>query len=287
MFIAGKYGKAPQLPQCPGFEGCGIVEESGGGLKGRLFTGKRVCVLNKAGGNWSEHAIVPASDLIPVGRALSDQQAATFFVNPGSAYVMTRRVLNIPAGDWLLQTAAGSVLGKMVARLGTEFRFRTINVVRNDRHVDALKAAGAHEVIVWDGDKDTPQQLQSQVAAITGQSGLRHAIDPVGGSTGSAVIGCLTHGARMLCYGTLSWEPLQFSPRTLMVQAAKIEGFWLGNYMQSIRLPSKLRLIRRLNSLIARGVLHTEIVGEFSLDQISDAIECARSTDGKTLLRIG
>ena len=65
----------------------------------------------------------------PVPDDLPDEQAAAFFVNPASALAMTRHVLKVPPGDWLLQTAAGSALGRMVIRLGKHFGFRTINVV--------------------------------------------------------------------------------------------------------------------------------------------------------------
>ncbi|MCP4170051.1 MAG: alcohol dehydrogenase catalytic domain-containing protein, partial [Fuerstiella sp.] len=57
MFIRGVYGLEPHLPQSPGFEGVGVVEASGGGLRGKLFRGKRVAVLNRAGGNWSEYTV--------------------------------------------------------------------------------------------------------------------------------------------------------------------------------------------------------------------------------------
>ena len=98
MFVRGTYGVKPSLPQVPGFEGVGVVEESGGGLRGKIFRGKRVAVLNKSGGNWAAQTVVPADQVIPLSSSLSLEQAATFFVNPATVWIMTQEVLKIPSG---------------------------------------------------------------------------------------------------------------------------------------------------------------------------------------------
>ncbi|MCP4169887.1 MAG: zinc-dependent alcohol dehydrogenase family protein [Fuerstiella sp.] len=289
MFVRGVYGVEPQLPQSPGFEGVGIVEASGGGLRGKLFHRKRVAVLNRAGGNWSEYAVVPAAQVIPVSNQLSVEQAATFFVNPATAWIMIQEVLKVRSGEWLLQTAAGSSLGMMVARLGHSLGFRTLNVVRNEEAVADLKAAGATEVVVFDPAKDSVDELLSSIRGIVGERKVRYAIDPVGGATGSAVVKELGHQGRMLVFGTLSEQPLQLNPRTLMTQQTSVEGFWLGNFMNDRNLLFKLKLVKRITRLILDGVLSTSIGETFSLDQISQAVTAAeeKARSGKVLLQIG
>src|SRR5262249_21486169 len=117
LLVRGEYGYRPKLPATPGTEGVGIVE-AGRGLLGRLRVGRRVAVLNETGGNWQEEVVVPALRVVPISRHVPDDQAATVFVNPATAFIMTRLVLKVPPGAWLLQTAAGSALGRMVIRLG-------------------------------------------------------------------------------------------------------------------------------------------------------------------------
>ncbi len=289
MFVRGVYGVEPHLPQSPGFEGVGIVEASGGGFRGKLFRGKRVAVLNKIGGNWSEYAVVPAAQVIPLSDSLSVEQAATFFVNPATAWIMTQEVLRVRRGEWLLQTAAGSSLGTMVVRLGNAMGFRTLNVVRHKAAVAGLIAAGATEVVVFDPVKDSADELVSAIHGIVGEQCVRHAIDPVGGATGSVVIRVLGPKGRMLVFGTLSEEPLQCSPRTLMTQQASVEGFWLGNFMADRNMLFKLKLVRRITRLILDGVLSTTVGEIFSLDRIGDAVAAAeaKARDGKVLLQIG
>ncbi|MEZ6063328.1 MAG: zinc-dependent alcohol dehydrogenase family protein [Planctomycetaceae bacterium] len=288
MFIRGIYGVQPQLPATPGFEGVGIVEGSGGGLRGRLFKGKRVVVLNQSGGNWAEYAIAPADRVIPVSSHLSVEQAATFFVNPATAWVMTREVLKVPQGAWLLQTAAGSSLGRMVIRLGNHCGFRTVNVVRREAQAAELKAEGANQVVVFDPEHHKADDLRDSLRQIVGDQGVRYAIDPVGGATGSAVVRSLGPGGRMLVYGTLSPQPLQFGSRDLMTQAATIEGFWLSRYMAGIGLARKLRLFRRIERLIRDGILATTIGRTWSLEQVTEAVAASENSDvdGKQLLSI-
>lgn len=288
MFVRGQYTIPAQCPATPGFEGVGVVEQSGGGLRGMLFRGMRVAVLNKRGGNWAEYAVVPSQEVIPVSRQLSLEQAATFFVNPATAWVMTREVLKVPQGQWLLQTAAGSALGRMIIRLGKYCGFQTFNVVRRAAVAEELRGLGADHVEVFDGSDEEAETFVRRIRQVVGSDGIRFAVDAVGGSTGSAVIRSLALDGRMLAYGTLSGQPLQFSPRTLMTVGSSVEGFWLGHFMNHTSLLFKLRLVRRLTKLIQSGILSSEVVATFSLDQIADAAKSAEdsSKSGKTLLRI-
>ena len=133
LVVKGRYGVLPKLPATPGFEGVGIVDQVGRGLLGKFAEGKRVTVINSAGGNWAEYAVIPAKQARPVAADIPDEQVATFFVNPATVIAMVSHVLRVPKGECLLQTAAGSELGKMVIRYCKEKGIRTINVVRRTR----------------------------------------------------------------------------------------------------------------------------------------------------------
>jgi NADPH:quinone reductase len=288
MYVRGRYTTAPRLPASPGFEGVGIVESSGGGLRGRFFRGKRVVVLNRVGGNWSEYVVVPSHQVIPISAALPVEQAATFFVNPATAWVMTQEVLRVPPGGWLLQTAAASSLGRMIIRLGKHRGFRTFNVVRRESQVAALKALGADHVEVFDGPSGTVDALRQSIQQVTGMDGVLYAVDAVGGETASAVLSCLARKGHMLVYGTLSSAPMQFSPRTMMTVGSRLDGFWLGNFMTEVSLPFKLRLVRRITQLIQQGILATTIRGTYALDDVCTAVAEAERPDqeGKILIRM-
>lgn len=288
MTVRGVYGQKPKLPAVPGYEGVGIVEESNAGLLGRFLKGKRVAVLNKTGGNWSEQVVLPAKQAIPLPADLPLEQAASFFVNPATAWVMTREVLRVPRRHQLLQTAAASALGKMVIRLGKRCGFFTLNVVRRPEQVDELKRIGADEVIVFDPARQPSEALRESVAKATGGCGVRYAIDPVGGAMASALIPCLDDEGRLLFFGSLSDDPVVFAQRHLMSTGARLEGFWLSRYMNTLGLVGKLRLVGKLKSLIRSGVLATDTGEAFPLEQVASAVSAAEQPgrSGKVLLRM-
>lgn len=283
LMVRGQYGRQPPLPATPGFEGVGVVE-SGCGLLARRVLGRRVAVLNSGGGNWQEKVVIPARQAVPVPKELSDEQAATFFVNPATALVLTRYVLQVPAGAWLLQTAAGSALGRMIIRLGQRFGFRTLNVVRRrEQAEELLRLGGTAAFATTDGP------LVERIAALTSGAEVRYALDAVGGTTGSEVVRTLGRGGRLIVYGTLAGEPLSIDPRTLMVGQKRIEGFWLSEWVRDQKPWTMLWLFRQIGKLMRAGVLVSEIGKSFALTDIHAAVRQASlpGRQGKVLLRMG
>jgi NADPH:quinone reductase-like Zn-dependent oxidoreductase len=283
LYIAGGHGLPTHLPATPGFEGVGVVVESGGGFMGWLRKGQRVAVINDRTGNWQEHCIIPARQAIPVSSAISDEQAACFFVNPATVVVLARHVLRVPRGAWLLQSAAGSSLGRMMIRLARRDGFRTINVVRRPEQVAELKQLGADEVIC-----ESTESIADRVGQITKGQGVSCAMDPVGGATGSKIISCLGDGGKAIVYGVLTGEPITLNPRFLIGGSKRVEGFLLSDWARQQSIFTLLRLFRQVGKLIREGVLQSNIGKIYPLDQIREAVRHAERAgkEGKILLKM-
>jgi NADPH:quinone reductase-like Zn-dependent oxidoreductase len=283
MVAEGRYGVLPTLPATPGFEGVGVVDEVGPGLIGRWIQGKRVVVINAQGGNWAEYAVIPARQARPVPHDIPDDQAAAFFVNPATVLAMVRHILAVPKGEWLLQSAAGSTLGRMVIALGKHDGFKSLNVVRRHEAIDELKKLGGDAVI---SSSDAP--IEQQVRQITGGKGVRFAIDPVGGQTGTEVFRSLGENGRLILYGTLSAEPIEVDPRLVISGPRTVEGFWLGHWMRQRSIPKALLLFREIASLIRQQVLASEIGRTYPLHEIQAAAREAATVarQGKVLLKL-
>jgi NADPH2:quinone reductase len=282
--VRGIYGVLPKLPATPGFEGVGIVDKIGPGLLGLFVKGKRVAAINSAGGNWAEYAVIPAKQARPVADDIPDEQAASFFVNPATVLALVRHVLNVPAGEWLLQSAAGSSLGRMIIRYCKSHGIRTLNVVRRREAVEELQALGGDATIV-----STEGPIDEQVRHLTGGKMVRHAIDPVGGDTGTQVFNSLGQDARLVVYGSLTGEAIRVDPRRLIAGNRVVEGFWLGHWMQGRSIPQSLSLFREIAREMRAGILTTEVGGRFPLESIAEAVRQAEAVGkrGKVLLTIG
>ena len=274
----------PAPPYALGGEGMGIVESAGSGFMARRLVGKRVAIgAPPPNGVWKDHVVVDAMKAVALPDAIPDDQGAMFFVNPFTAWVMTREVLRVPRGQWLLVTAAGSALGKSVVRLGKLFGFRTLCVVRSDSNSDVLRKLGADAIVETDH-----QDLVQSVSEITSGQGVGYAIDCVGGKLTADVVRCLGLRGRLLVYGTLANSPLTLPLRDLMMPSAEISGFLLPNWLAAqspLRLLGVLRTARRL---MAQGIFDTEVTEMFALDQVNDAIAAATrpGRTGKVMLRI-
>src|ERR1700759_4390624 len=126
--VRGRYGYQPELPASPGIEGVGIVEAVGPRVQGPPV-GTRVLLID-TWNTWREQIVCPAEKLVPVPAGLDDSAAATSYINPLTAWALSRSAHNLKEGDWLLQTTAASSVGKLVLQLAQKYRFKTINVIR-------------------------------------------------------------------------------------------------------------------------------------------------------------
>jgi NADPH:quinone reductase-like Zn-dependent oxidoreductase len=183
---------------------------------------------------------------------------------------MVRNVLKVPQGEWLLQTAAGSALGKIVIQLGRAYGFRTINVIRNAEQAQELKQLGGDVVIV------AGQDLKQEVLAQTRGKGFRYALDAVGGELGNAVIDALAPRGHLLIIGDLGEGNLKLDVKNILFKTLRIEGFWLSEWVR--RNPFKIPgLYFRLVRLLSSQKLVMPECRTFPLEEVVAAVEFAES----------
>ncbi len=279
LTVRGFYGALPKLPATPGLEGMGEVASLGDDVKS-LRLGQRVIPLGVAG-TWQEYLLVESTQVIPVPDSVSDQTAAQFVVNPLTAWIMTVEELRLEPGEWLLQTAAGSTLGRIVLQIAASRGFKTINVVRRRAQVEELRALGADEVICTE-DED----LAERVKEITGGAGAIKAIDAVGGETGGAVVSAMGRGGVLLVYGVLSLEPMPVDCGRMIFTSMTIRGFWLTEWFRSAPPERQQSATMEMLGLMATNKIVPPVEAEYPLTEVLAAVEHAERTgrSGKVLL---
>jgi NADPH:quinone reductase-like Zn-dependent oxidoreductase len=204
-------------------------------------------------------------------------------VNPATAVLMVRHVLAVPRGEWLLQSAATSELGRMIIRLARRDGIRTVNVVRRREAVSDLKRLGADAVIA---SEDGP--IDEQVRKVVGPQGVRYAIDPVIGETATQMYQALAEDGRMLIYGSLTREPMRVGgdPRYILSGRRILEVFWLGYWLPRLGTEKRTGLFEEVVALISEGTLASSIGRRYPLDDIAAAVAQSetRGRSGKVLL---
>ncbi|KAH9571707.1 hypothetical protein CY35_02G107300 [Sphagnum magellanicum] len=190
----------------PGSEGVGIVHDVGEGvttvLKGqRVVPFVQVENLKKGQGTWQEYVAVRGDLVRVVPDSISDVAAAQFVINPWTVHGMLSD-LQIPKGEYVLQTAAGSALGRQLIKLAKHWDIKTINLVRRKEQKEELKALGADEVIVIN-DED----VVTRVKEITGGKLAYGALDAVSGELTKQVCASVRDGGQVFVYGFLAgWD---------------------------------------------------------------------------------
>jgi NADPH:quinone reductase-like Zn-dependent oxidoreductase len=109
-----------------------------------------------------------ADKLVPVPGGLDDSAAATSYINPLTAWALTRSAHNLKEGDWLLQSGAASSVGKLVLQLAQQFRFKTINVIRRREQETIIRNLAGNEVICT---------ARPRLQELTAGKGVERAID--------------------------------------------------------------------------------------------------------------
>ncbi len=279
LTISGDYGRLPRLPATPGLEGMGRVDTLGEGVRG-WRPGDRVIPLS-AGGTWSEYVIADAPLLLPVADAVSDATAAQFVVNPVTAWVMLVEELQVEPGDWILQTAAGSTLGRLVIQLGRLRGFHTVNLVRRPEQVAELLALEA-DAVFCTGEAG----IVERVRELTGGRGVKGALEAVGGETGALALRCLRPGGVMLVYGLLGGEPLPLHNGEMLFRGLTVRGFWLTQWFRRNDPAHVAATLGTLMQLMADGHLLPPVEASYDLAQFPAAIAHAGrpGRQGKVLL---
>ena len=279
LTVRGAYGTLPPLPATPGYEGMGVVEAIGPDVGG-VPVGQRV-IPGRISGTWQQLVVARSASLIPVPPGVSDESAAQFVVNPLSAWIMITEELALRPGEWLLQTAAGSTLGRIAFQISRLRGVKTIDVVRRRDQAEELKARGAGEVVCT-ADED----LARRVMDITQGIGAAAAMDAVGGRVGAEVLRALRPGGVMLVYGQLSREPTPLDGGQMIFRALSVRGFWLTQWLRRAPPGKVQQVMREVLTKMAEGGLGPPVEASYDLGDIAEAVRHAERPGrrGKVLL---
>ncbi len=278
LMFEGRYPGPTEFPAPIGIEGAGRVVEVGTGVDD-LKVGNKVISLDRA--NWAERVCGGSDRFIKVPEALDIRQAAMLKANPPSAELMLEDYVALNSGNWVIQNAANSAVGRHIIKLAAMRGIKTVNIVRRTELVDELVALGADLVIVEGAD------LGQRVRNLIGKdANMPLAVDAIGGRACLDLADCLSDGGTIVNYGFLSGDPCMLTPTHTIVHGISLTGFWLVGFMQKTPRPQIEAMYTKMSNYFIEGVLDVPIEAEYTLDQIAEALAHAgrESRSGKILL---
>jgi NADPH:quinone reductase-like Zn-dependent oxidoreductase len=275
--IEGTYGTLPELPATLGNEGVGRVAAVGADVFS-LHSGDLVAPLGV--GSWCSHRNVSIDRIVALPAGIDAQQAAMIAVNPPTAYAMMHEFAALEPGDWIVQNAANSAVGRCVIQLARRLGFRTLNVVRRPELIDELLALGADHVVTEETNlRDTARALMNGAEA-------RLALNAVGGASALNLANALAFGSPLVTYGAMGRQPLKIPNGLLLFRGLTFHGFWLRRWMETKPAAEKGRIFGLLAEMIREGALHMPVHRVFPIDDIHTALREAAEgqRSGKVLL---
>lgn len=276
LMISGRYGYRPKLPCVVGSEGVGRVVAIGRGVK-HLKEGDRALVPYPSAA-WAERIKTDASRLRPLAGG-DVHQLAMLGINPPTAYLMLTEYVTLPSGAWVIQNSANSGVGRALIPIARSLGLKTVNIVRRDDVVAEVRAIGGDVVLV-----DGPD-LAKRVAAETGNAPISLAIDGVGDTSTTNLLGCLTEKGAHVFYSTISGKPSVVPATHFIFRDISMRGFWLATWFKTATPDKITAMYDRLAPLVASGAISTPIAGTYSFAQFAEAVAVASKNRGKALFR--
>src|SRR6266481_1361102 len=163
----------PPLPLVLGNEGIGRIVEVGSGVD-TVQVGDLVALPLLAGA-WREQLVLSAVGLfrLPEGNV---EQLSMVGGNPATAGLILSEYASLQPGDWVVQNAANSGVGRSLIALAKARGFRTINLARDESAFADLAASGAD--IVHLDDATAAEDVRRAI----GDARVALAVDSVGGA---------------------------------------------------------------------------------------------------------
>ncbi len=275
--IEGKYGELPDLPSAIGNEGVGIVTSCGPGVA-NVKPG--AVVLPMAFGTWTQQMIVDAGGVVPLPSGIDTLQASMLTVNPATAWRILHDFVRLEPGDWVVQNAANSGVGRSVIQLARSLGFRTLNVVRRASLRAELEALGADVVVTEDCE------LRKEGRSLTGGAKPKLGLNSVGGASALNVANCLAKGGSLVTFGAMSKQALKIPNGLLIFSDVSFRGFWLKRWRESASIAERTTMYASLADAVTRGMLQTPIHAVHPLRDLLAAVQEAGRDQrtGKVLL---
>jgi trans-2-enoyl-CoA reductase len=271
--LEGKYGVRPELPAVPGNEGAGVIAELGPAVSD--FKKGDLVIAPGRIGSWCEAFVIEADKLVVFPPEISAEQAAMMSINAPTAWRLLEDFGELQTGDWLIQNAANSNVGRFVIEIAKARGLKTVNVVRRKELILELKALGADVVVT----EEPP--LSKQIKELTKGAKILLGLNAVGGESAREIAKSLSPHGTLVTYGAMGREPLQISNALLIFKDIRFCGIWINEWFRTADKKQIQGTFDHLIALAKAGKLKAPVEKTYPLADYKKAIQHAQQSSRK------
>ncbi|MBV6287656.1 quinone oxidoreductase family protein [Pseudomonas aegrilactucae] len=197
------------LPSPLGLEGAGTVRAIGPGVS-EVAVGDRVAYATGPLGAYASARLYPADRLVKLPANLSFEKAAAVLFKGITAQYLLKASYPVGPGTRVLIYGAAGAVGQLMVSWARYLGAFVIGVVSKAQSVDRAKAAGCHEVLVFDA-----ATLAAQVVEVTQGQKVDVVYDSIGRISFDASLDSLRPRGTLVSFGAASGAPAAVEIGTL------------------------------------------------------------------------
>jgi NADPH2:quinone reductase len=279
LLTRGQYQVTPELPFVPGSEVAGRVRSAP--AASGYAVGDRVAAFPVLGG-FAEVVVTDPTTVFRLPESVTYEQGAALPMNYLTCHFALRERGRLAAGETVLVHGAGGGVGTAAVQLAAAWGARVVAVVSSEDKAEVARSAGAHEVVLAHGFRES-------VASLTSGRGVDLVVDPVGGDRFTDSLRSLAPGGRHLVIGFTSGTIPEVKVNRLLLNNISVVGVGWGAWWTGPGGPGPAYLHRQwedLVPLLESGAVDP-VIGEVrSLDEVVEALTAVdeRRAAGKILL---
>ena len=237
-------------------------------------TGRETACPNRkvVTGGYAERVSAPADALVPIPDTIDFPTACMLGSSTAVALGALRDIAGVKLGETVLVTGASGGVGLPSIEIAKAAGARVIGLTRSAAKVEALREAGADEVVIAADGTDFSRDVRS----LTDGVGVDVVVDTVGSRVFTPAFKSLGITGRYLVIGQLFREEISINPAHILFKCAAIYGVTNARRDQLVDTVA----------LVAQGRIKPRVAATFPLGQAAKAHELveAGAVTGRVVL---
>jgi NADPH:quinone reductase len=267
------------MPSGLGFEGAGIVEAVGPGVK-HVAVGDRVAYGQGPLGAYATARTMPALQVVKLPDAISFEVAAAMMLKGLTVQYLFRQTYRLQGNETIVFHAAAGGVGLIACQWARALGVKVIGTVSSPEKAALAKSHGAWQTIDY-----SKEDVAKRVAELTDGRKVPVVYDGVGKDTWEASLDSLQPRGLMVSYGNSSGPVAGVNLGILATKGS----LYVTRPTLGTHVATRAKLEAAANELfgmVTSGKIRFDVERTYPLDQVAKAHEdlAARKTTGATVL---